>query len=50
MTTLFRSLTPAVGLIGAGVAVSFLAMTIAFICLWGLDETFGKDLDYTEAV
>jgi MFS family permease len=50
MTTLFRALTPSVGLIGAGVAVCLLAMVIAFACLWGLQETFGKDLDYVETV
>ncbi len=49
MTLLFRTLTPSLGLVGSGVAVSVLAMTIAFICLWGLEETFGKDLNYVES-
>jgi MFS transporter, putative metabolite:H+ symporter len=49
MTLLFRYLTPSLGLVGSGIAVSVLAMTIAFICLWGLEETFGKDLNYVES-
>lgn len=50
MTNLFQFLTPAWGLIWSGVAVSTLGMTIAFICLWGLQETFGKDLNFVENV
>ncbi|TAE23982.1 MAG: MFS transporter [Candidatus Kapaibacterium sp.] len=48
MTKLFQFLTPSLGLIGSGVAVSVLGMVIAFACLWGLKETFGKDLNYVE--
>ncbi len=48
MTKLFQFLTPSLGLIGSGVAVSALGMVIAFACLWGLKETFGKDLNYVE--
>lgn len=50
MTFLFRAFTPTLGLIGAGVAVSALAMLIAFVCLWGLEETFGKELNYLETI
>jgi MFS family permease len=50
MTFLFRAFTPTLGLIGAGVAVSAFAMVIAFICLWGLEETFGKELNYLETI
>jgi MFS family permease len=50
MTILFQSLTPTLGFIGSGIAVSVLGMVIAFICLWGLKETFGKDLNYVEMV
>ena len=48
MTNLFQWLTPTLGLVSSGVTVSVLGMTIAFICLWGLKETFGKDLNYVE--
>lgn len=50
MTWLFRSFTPTLGLIGAGILTSTIAMTVAFICLWGLHETFGKELNYTETI
>jgi putative MFS transporter len=50
MTWLFRQFIPGFGMIGAGVAVSAIAMLIAFICLWGLKETFGKELNYAETI
>ena len=39
---------PAPSLIYAGAVVGAVTLLIAIASLWGLDETFGKDLDYIE--
>ena len=48
VTLLFTFLKPHFGIINAALVVGTLAITIAFISLFQLDETYGKDLDYIE--
>ncbi|MCS6808503.1 MAG: MFS transporter [Bacteroidota bacterium] len=50
MTWLFRAFVPSFGLIGAGIVTSIVALSIAYLCLWGLEETFGRELNYTEMI
>jgi MFS transporter, putative metabolite:H+ symporter len=46
---LFTFLKEPVGIIGSGIAVGVLVLTIACISLIELEETFGKDLHYIES-
>ncbi|MEO7097099.1 MAG: MFS transporter, partial [Polyangiales bacterium] len=48
VTTGFKELTPAMGLIGAAIAVGVAALAVAVIGLLSLRETFGVDLDFHE--
>jgi putative MFS transporter len=48
VTLLFQSLRPSLGLPGSGFAVGLLVLTLAYIALANLDETFGRDLDFVE--
>jgi MFS transporter, putative metabolite:H+ symporter len=48
VTLLFASLKPHFGIINAALTVGSLVMVTAFISLFQLDETYGKDLDYIE--
>lgn len=48
VTLLFTFLRHHIGIINAGLAVGTLTIAIAFVSLWHLEETFGKDLDYLE--
>jgi predicted MFS family arabinose efflux permease len=48
LTLTFQLLTPRLGLIGSGIAVGVGSLLLAFIALQGLDETFGKELDFVE--
>jgi MFS family permease len=45
----FRALRVPLGLPGAALALGALAMTVAFLSLRGLEETYGKDLDFVES-
>jgi hypothetical protein len=45
---LFKQLTPPLGLAGSAAAVGALTIVIALVALAGLDETYGKDLDFVE--
>jgi MFS transporter, putative metabolite:H+ symporter len=47
-TLLFGFLTPYIGTVNAAMTVGVLAIAIAFWGLSNLEETFHKDLDYTE--
>ena len=49
LTLGFRYLVPSLGVIPSAMAVGALSLVIAFIALLGLEETFGKDLDYLES-
>ena len=48
LTYLFQRFKPAFGASGSAMAVGAIALTIAFVSLNGLEETYGKDLDYQE--
>ncbi|GAA4411596.1 MFS transporter [Nibrella viscosa] len=44
----FQMLKPALGVIGAGAVVGMVCFLVGFWSLTRIDETFGKDLEYTE--
>jgi hypothetical protein len=48
LTLLFEALRPGMGIRGSAMLVGALALAIAFLSLRGLEETYGKDLDYLE--
>jgi MFS family permease len=48
ITLLFEALRPAVGIRASAMLVGAIALGIAYLSLWGLEETYGKDLDYLE--
>jgi len=48
LTLGFQALTPKVGIEASGIIVGAIALVLAFIGLSGLEETYGKDLDYIE--
>jgi putative MFS transporter len=50
LTLAFNHLKPQIGIIAAAATVSFACILIAFWALRGLEETYGKELDYIEPV
>ncbi|MFN0180370.1 MAG: MFS transporter [Gemmatimonadales bacterium] len=48
LTFLFQYLKPSLGVAESAMAVGAIALTIAFFALSGLEETYGKDLDFVE--
>ncbi|HZR80255.1 MAG TPA: MFS transporter [Candidatus Binatia bacterium] len=48
LTSVFQLAKPALGVVGSGIAVGAVALAVAFASLRGLDETFGRDLDFVE--
>ena len=48
LTSAFQAATPALGVIGSGIAVGAVTIVVAFASLAVLDETFAKDLDFVE--
>jgi putative MFS transporter len=48
LTSTFQAATPALGVVGSGIAVGAVAIVLAFVSLAALDETFAKDLDFVE--
>lgn len=50
ITLSFNYLKGAWGLLPAGLAVGAVCLAIALLALWGLEETYGKDLDYHEVL
>jgi putative MFS transporter len=50
MSSAFLALKPHLGITGSAVAVGAVALSLGALALTGLDETFGKDLDYLEPV
>jgi putative MFS transporter len=48
LTSAFQAASPALGVVGSGVAVGTVAIVVAFVSLAALDETFAKDLDFLE--
>jgi len=48
VTLLFQALREPLGLSMAGLTVGLMTIAIALVALWGLEETFGRDLDFVE--
>jgi len=48
LTFAFQAATPALGVVGSGIAVGVVALVVAFASLAVLDETFARDLDFLE--
>jgi MFS transporter, putative metabolite:H+ symporter len=48
ITILFKFLSPEVGVTNAAILVGTFTMILAYIALYNLKETFGKDLNFTE--
>jgi putative MFS transporter len=48
LTWAFQAGIAPLGVVGSGIAVGSVALAVAFASLRGLDETFGKDLDFVE--
>ena len=49
LTFLFISLRSRFGINGSALFVGILSLSAAFLALWGLEETFSKDLNYLES-
>jgi MFS family permease len=48
MTSAFQALQPALGIRGSAMVVGAAALGVAYASLHGLEESYGKDLDYLE--
>lgn len=48
LTTAFQAWKEGLGVAGSAMAVGAIALVIAFVSLAGIEETFGKNLDYVE--
>lgn len=48
LTSSVAWLRPQVGVVNSAMIVGVVALTIGVVALWGIEETFGKDLDYVE--
>jgi MFS family permease len=48
ITLIFRNLIPSVGILNSALMIGIGVYTIALLALWGLEETFKKDLNYNE--
>ena len=48
VTLLFQALREPIGLAMSALSVGLLTVAIALVALWGLGETFGRDLDFVE--
>jgi MFS transporter, putative metabolite:H+ symporter len=48
LTLSFKSLSGSMNLLNAALIVGLVSFAIAFVALWFMHETFGKDLDYFE--
>jgi MFS family permease len=50
LTSLFKALTPSLGVLWSAGVIGIATLLIAMFSLWTLEETYGKDLDYIEGV
>jgi predicted MFS family arabinose efflux permease len=48
LTSMFTALRPVIGIQGSALLVGALALAVAFVSLRGLQETYGKELNYLE--
>jgi MFS transporter, putative metabolite:H+ symporter len=44
----WRALSARVGLVQSAIVVGAVTVIVAFVCVFGLEETYGKDLDFIE--
>ncbi|REA62517.1 MFS transporter [Dyadobacter luteus] len=44
----YQYLKPQLGVLSAGITVGAVCFVLAFLALWKMEETYGKDLDYEE--
>lgn len=50
LTMAFEALRTRIGLVEAALALGLGCIAIAFLSLWGMEETHGKDLDFVEGL
>jgi putative MFS transporter len=48
VTLLFQFLVGKFGVVNSGLIVAVITVSMAYIALYNLDETYGKDLNYME--
>jgi putative MFS transporter len=48
MTAVYAALRPSLGVVGGALAVGAVVLVVAVIALFGLRESYGKDLDFVE--
>ncbi len=48
LTLAFQALKPSLGVTGSAMAVGVVTMILAFVAARGVDETYGKDLDFLD--
>ena len=48
LTSSVAWLRPQVGVVNSALVVGVVALTVGAVALWGIEETFGKELDYVE--
>ncbi|HEV8325784.1 MAG TPA: MFS transporter [Myxococcota bacterium] len=48
LTSAFQLAKAPLGVVGSGIAVGAVTLLVAFVALAGLEETYGKDLDFLE--
>jgi MFS family permease len=48
MTSAFQALRPDLGIRGSAMLIGAAALGMAYVSLWGLEETYGKELNYLE--
>jgi hypothetical protein len=49
LTTLFQAWKAGFGIAGSAMAVGAVALGVAFVSLFAIEETYGKNLDYLES-
>jgi len=48
LTIWWSSMSPSMGILQSAVIIFFVVMIFAFVSVYKMEETFGKDLNYTE--
>jgi hypothetical protein len=48
MNLAFLALKPGLGVLGAALAVGAVVLVVAFVAIFGIEETFGKPMDFVE--
>lgn len=48
MNLAFLALRPSLGVVGAALAVGTVVVVVAFVAIFGIEETFGKPMDFVE--